>query len=269
MITPLFIAALIGNPFASHIKASTEEIIPVHCKMWMVSEIDFPRDTEIVASGSARPRYGDPKFWDVSIDRNALFIRPQDDPLPIGGGRSTTIIVTLTDGRRFQILAKEVSKEKNAQPDYHVIAELEDNDRPSQPEYIRADSVTALRTENAVLQKFCDGKEVHPVSIATAPVRQLGNTEVETLNHLRFFDYEVYDVKGKAKDFKSILFHDDSFTYVALHGLEMPTVSALRDGKFTKVQTAWVANRYEMPLIDEGMVQVGKDSFKFRLKGGK
>jgi Conjugal transfer protein len=265
MVAPLFIAAILGNPLASHIKASTEELIQVRTKMWMVTEVDFPKGTEIVANGSGRPRYGDPKFWDISTDRNALFIRPQDDPLPMGGGRTTTIIVTLTDGRRFQILASEVSKEKNGRPDYHVIAELEDKDRPEQPEYVRVDTLAGLRTENAVLHKYCETPTRTAPSFSV-PTPGLQNNEVDTLNQLRFWDYEIYDVKGK-RDFKSVLFHNERFTFVALRGSELPTVSALRDGKFTKVESSWVRNRYEMPFIEEGMVQVGKDSFKFKLKG--
>lgn len=273
MMLPFFLpaAALLGNLFSSHVKASTEEAISLRCKMWMVSEVDFPKGTEIVSSGSARPRYGDPKFWDVSVDRNALFIRPQDDPLPVGGGRSTDIIVTLTDGRRFRVLAQEISKEKNGLPELHKIIDLENKDRPQPAEYLRADEVSGLRAENEVLHKYCDphaSAKAAPV-VPPVPAPGLQSAEVDALNELRFFDYEIYDVKGKAKEFKTVIFRNDRFTFVAVNGLEIPTVAALRDGKFTKVEAIWVKNRYEMPLIDEGKVQVGKDSFKFRLRGKK
>jgi hypothetical protein len=232
-----------------------------------VTEIDFVggKDVAIVSSGDARPHYGDPNFWEVKVDRNALFIRPDDDQPPIGGGRFTNIAITLVDGRRFQIHAQEVSLEKHGKPDLKLIAELDDpGDR--KPEFIRMDEhesqLTGLQAENSVLRKACE----QPKPTETA----LRSPEVDTLNDLHFFDYEVFDVKGKGKNLHSVLFHNDRFTFAAIDGLELPTISALREGnKYVKVQATWVRNRWEMPLVDEGMVQVGKDSFKFRLRGKK
>jgi hypothetical protein len=123
--------------------------------------------------------------------------------------------------------------------------------------------LTGLQAENSVLRKACE----QPKPTETASLR---SPEVDTLNDLHFFDYEVFDVKGKGKNLHSVLFHNDRFTFAAIDGLELPTISALREGnKYVKVQATWVRNRWEMPLVDEGMVQVGKDSFKFRLRGKK
>lgn len=262
------LVAVLSVPlFAHHVKASPEEVISVNVKLNYVTEIDFPKgnSTEIIPTGDARPRYGDPKFWDVSVDRNALFVRPQDDAPPIGGGRSTNITITLNDGRRFQVFAHEVSREKSGRPDLRLIADLDDRD-DRQPQFIRLDDhyaqLASLQTENLILHKNCDAPKV-----AVAPALQ--SPEVEALNGLRFFDYEIFDAKGKGRDFRTIIFHNDRFTFIVPDGLDLPTVSAMRDKKYVKVQSTWVKNRYEMPLVENGMVQIGKDSFKFRLRSTK
>jgi hypothetical protein len=273
MLMPFLLAAMMGGALASHRTVSPEEVIPVRVKLSHITEIEFPKSAEIITRGEGGLRFGDPHFWDITADRNMLYIRPQDDPPPTGGGRSTTIIATLVDGRRFQIVAQEISKEKGASPDYHLIADFGEKDQAAHaPEYVRIDALTALRTENALLQKFCQepmNPKLQSASVlTTSPVLKVD--EVATLNGLRFFDYQIYDAKGKFKDYPVVLFHNDRFTFVALHALEMPTVSALREGHFVKVQSNWVANRYEMPLIEEGIVTVGaKDSFKFRIRSSK
>lgn len=262
------LAAIAVPLFAHHIKASPEEVIPVNVKLNYVTEIDFPKgkDTEIIPTGDARPRFGDPKFWQVTVDRNALFIMPQDDKPPAGGGRSTNVTVTLTDGRRFQVYAHEVSLEKNGRPDLRVIAELDDRD-DRKPEFIRVDDhyaqLAALQTENLVLHKTCE-----PAPKPVAPT-VLQSAEVDTLNDLYFFDYVIDGLKGKGKDFRLIIFHNDRFTFIASDGLDLPTVSALHGKEYVKVQATWVRNRYEMPLVEDGMVQVGKDSLKFHLRSKK
>jgi hypothetical protein len=122
--------------------------------------------------------------------------------------------------------------------------------------------MSGLQAENSVLRKACE----QPKPTETA----LRSPEVDTLNELRFFDYDISDVKGKGSNLRTVLFHNDRFTFAAVDGLELPTISALRENnKYVKVQSTWVKNRWEMPLIDEGMVQIGKDSFRFRLRSKK
>jgi hypothetical protein len=262
------LAAIAVPLFAHHIKATPEEVIPVNVSLRYITEIDFPKgkDTQIVSTGDARPKYGDPKFWDVKTDGSALFILPQDEPPPTGGGRSTNIAITLVDGRRFQIYAHEISRDKNARPDLRVIADLDDRD-DRRAEFIRMDDhfaqLAALQTENLVLHKTCE-----PAPKPAIPAA-LQSAEVDTLNDLHFFDYVIDSVKGKGKDFRTVIFHNDRFTFIAADGLDLPTVSALHGKDYVKVQTTWVRNRYEMPLVEDGMIQSGKDSFKFHLRSKK
>jgi hypothetical protein len=264
---PLLAAAAIAIPLvASHREVSPEGIITVNVKVHYVTEIDFvgKKNISIIPRGEAGPRYGDPSFWGVTVDRNALFIRPDDDPPPVGGGRSTNIIVTFTDGRRIQIHAQEVSLDKRSRPDLKLIAELaEDGEqefpRMEDPNLVR---LVALQAESLAL--------LHKIPELLKPTTPVENSEVDTLNELHAFDYVIDDVKGKGANFRVVLLHNERFLFAFVDGLGVPTISALREKKkYVKVDATWVKNRYELPLIDEGMVQIGKDSFKFHLRSKK
>jgi hypothetical protein len=196
-----------------------------------------------------------------------LFIRPQMT-IPHLLAEVGLQILMIASRRRTSLSDSRARSfaRKTHKPDLRLIAELEDQDDRRQ-EFIRMDEhqsqLTGLQAENSVLRKACE----QPKPTETASLR---SPEVDTLNDLHFFDYEIFDVKGKGKNLHSVLFHNDRFTFAAIDGLELPTISALREGnKYVKVQATWVRNRWEMPLVDEGMVQVGKDSFKFRLRGKK
>lgn len=271
---PLLAAAAIAIPLAAnHREVSPEGILNVNVKVHYVTEIDFvgKKDIAIIPNGEARPRYGDPEFWGVTVDHNALFIRPDDDPPPVGGGRSTNIIIKLVDGRRIQVNAQEISLKRGAKPDLKIIAELEDIGDGHRDQYMRVDDhdaqLAVVQTENSLLRKICDTPKVPEPKSTELTLR---SPEVETLNGLHFFDYVIDDVKGKGGNIHVVLFHNEQFLFVAVDGLGVPTISA-RDGKhYVKVDGAWVKNRWELPFIEDGMVQLGKDnSFKFHLRSKK
>jgi hypothetical protein len=122
--------------------------------------------------------------------------------------------------------------------------------------------MSGLQAENSFLRKACEQPKPAE-SVLRSP-------EVDTLNELHAFDYVMDDVKGKGGNFHVLLLHNERFTFAFIDGLGVPTISALREkNKYVKIDPTWVKNRWELPLIDEGMVQIGKDSFKFHLRSKK
>lgn len=250
---PLFLmAALSAMPLSvKHVTVDQDRITPIQCRIGWVTEVDFPRNRTIMDF-----RIGDEGFWDVSKHGNVLLVRPMDVPL-VGGGQKTNISVWLDNGS-YTLTAEEISKVKGASPDLKVIADMGTEEANLESQVVRAELLNAAKAENAALRQQLSFSEKRQVPSCEVPLQQ-------EINSLRA-DYELFDRKGKG-DFNPVVLHDERFTYVFLENTqELPTVMAFRDGKPDKVQVLFQAGKYTMPLVNEGVVIVGKSQIKFRRK---
>jgi len=254
MILPLALAAVLaGDPSttARTVTVHEQDIVPISVQVGMVTEIDLPK-TEVVMTGKGySPRVGNSEFFEVNASGNVLYIKARD--YPGYGGEKTNVSITLTSGNHMSFLVSEVSKVKGAHADLKVIVE-QDGVEAEHPQFVPASDLARLQAENEALKQ----KVNQPVKAVSC-----GEQVMKQVNSLKFFDYEMYEQHGKSK-LKPVITHDDAFTYVAIEGQEIPAVWAIRDGKADKVQLLYQGGKYQLPLVDELEVRIGKASMKFK-----
>ena len=259
MILPLVAAAVLaGDPSttARTVTVHEQDIVPISVQVGMVTEIDLPKGEVVMTGKGYSPRVGNTEFFDVNASGNVLYIKPKD--YPGYGGEKTNVSVTLTSGNHMSFLVQEISKVKGAHADLKVIVEQDGSEaeQAQHPQFVPASDLTRLQDENEALKQ----KAAQPVKAVSCSAEVM-----KQVNSLRFFDYEMYEHKGKGK-VKPIITHDDTFTYVAVEGQEIPAVWAVRDGKTDKVQLLYQGGKYQLPLVDELEVRIGKVSAKYRKK---
>jgi type IV secretory pathway VirB9-like protein len=256
MMLPLALAAVLaGDPSttARTVTVHEQDIVPISVQVGMVTEIDLPKSEVVMTGKGYSPRVGNTEFFEVNASGNVLYIKARD--YPGYGGEKTNVSITLTSGNHMSFLVQEVSKVKGAHADLKVIVE-QDGVETEHPQFVPASDLTRLQAENEALKQK-----------ANQPVKAVSCSEqvMKQVNSMKFFDYEMYERKGRGK-LKPIITHDDTFTYVAIEGQEIPAVWAIRDGKTDKVQTIYQGGKYQLPLVDELEVRIGKESLKFRMK---
>jgi type IV secretory pathway VirB9-like protein len=256
MILPLALAAVLaGDPSttARTVTVHEQDIVPISVQVGMVTEIDLPKSEVVMTGKGYSPRVGNSEFFEVNASGNVLYIKARD--YPGYGGEKTNVSITLTSGNHMSFLVSEISKVKGAHADLKVIVE-QDGVEAEHPQFVPASDLTRLQAENEALKQK-----------AAQPVKAVSCSEqvMKQVNSMKFFDYEMYEHKGRGK-LKPIITHDDTFTYVAIDGQEIPAVWAIRDGKTDKVQLLYQGGKYQLPLVDELEVRIGKESLKFRMK---
>jgi type IV secretory pathway VirB9-like protein len=248
-------AVLAGEPSvtARTVTVHEQDIVPISVQVGMVTEIDLPKSEVVMTGKGYSPRVGNSEFFEVNASGNVLYIKARD--YPGYGGEKTNVSITLTSGNHMSFLVSEISKVKGAHADLKVIVE-QDGVEAEHPQFVPASDLTRLQAENEALKQK-----------AAQPVKAVSCSEqvMKQVNSMKFFDYEMYEHKGRGK-LKPIITHDDTFTYVAIEGQEIPAVWAIRDGKTDKVQTIYQGGKYQLPLVDELEVRIGKESLKFRMK---
>jgi type IV secretory pathway VirB9-like protein len=261
MMLPFALAAVLaGDPSttARTITVHEQDIVPISVQVGMVTEIDLPKNEVVMTGKGYSPRVGNTEFFEVNASGNVLYIKARD--YPGYGGEKTNVSITLTSGNHMSFLVSEVSKIKGAHADLKVIVEQEgtEADQASHPQFVPVSELTRLQSENEALKQ----KAAPPAKAASCSEQVM-----KQVNSLKFFSYEMYEHKGKGK-IKPIITNDDTFTYVAVEGQEIPAVWAIRDGKTDKVQLLYQGGKYQLPLVDELEVRIGKESMKFRRKEG-
>ena len=248
-------AVLAGDPSvtARTVTVHEQDIVPISVQVGMVTEIDLPKGEVVMTGKGYSPRVGNTEFFEVNASGNVLYIKARD--YPGYGGEKTNVSITLTSGNHMSFLVSEISKVKGAHADLKVIVE-QDGAETEHPQFVPASDLTRLQAENEALKQK-----------ANQPVKAVSCSEqvLKEVNSLKFFAYEMYEHKGKGK-LKPVITHDDTFTYVAVEGQEIPAVWALRDGKTDKVQLLYQGGKYQLPLVDELEVRIGKESLKYRMK---
>jgi len=248
-------AVLAGEPSvtARTVTVHEQDIVPISVQVGMVTEINLPKGEVVMTGKPYSPRVGNTEFFEVNASGNVLYIKARD--YPGYGGEKTNVSISLTDGNHMSFLVTEVSKIKGAHADLKVIVEQDGIDT-GHPQFVPASDLTRLQAENEALRQKI-AQPVKAVSCSEEVMKQV--------NSMKFFAYEMYEHKGKGK-MKPILTHDDTFTYVAIEGQEIPAVWAIRDGKTDKVQLLYQGGKYQLPLVDQLEVRIGKESMKFKRK---
>jgi type IV secretion system protein VirB9 len=235
------------------VKYSKEDIIPVRAKLRFSTLIVLPEDEEILDFTT-----GDKEFWVINGAHNLCYIHPAQ-----AGIRSNLNLITAS-GHVYSFLLTEISNEPNVEPDLKIFVEPKEGSgiatNTGLRGYVSAGEAEAYKKELETLRSQT-ADQVHAAQAQSA----------EQVNHFRSsyatklqFDY-LFDPKAAREPFLvSVIYHDDSFTYIKCDSREKPALYEIKDGKPNLIPFQLENAVYIAPkIIDSGYLAVGKKKMPF------
>jgi type IV secretion system protein VirB9 len=235
------------------VKYSKEDVVPVRAKLRFSTLIVLPEDEEILDFTT-----GDKEFWVINGAHNLCYIHPAQ-----AGIRSNLNLITAT-GHVYSFLLTEISNEPNVEPDLKIFVE------PKESSDIGTN--TALRGYVSAGEAQAYKKELETLRSQTADQIHAAETQLaEQLNRFRSsyattlqFDYPL-DPKASREPFLvSVIYHDDSFTYIKCAAQEKPALYEIKDDKPNLIPFQFENGVYIAPkIIDSGYLAIGKKKVPF------
>jgi len=239
------------------VKYSKEDIVPVRAKLRFSTLIVLPEDEEILDFTT-----GDKEFWVINGAHNLCYVHPAQ-----AGIRSNLNLITAS-GHVYSFLLTEISNQPNVDPDLKLFVEpKEGSGFPASTGlrgYVSAGEAEAYKKELETLRSQTV-EQIHAAQAQSA----------EQLNHFRSgyatklqFDY-LLDPKATREPFLvSVIYHDDSFTYIKCGAREKPALYEVKDGKPNLISFQFENGVYIAPkIIDSGYLAIGKKKLPFARRG--
>jgi type IV secretory pathway VirB9-like protein len=259
-IAVLGIAAFCASPAnaatdaaARVVKYSKEDIVPVRAKLRFSTLIVLPDDEEILDFTT-----GDKEFWVINGAHNLCYVHPAQ-----AGIRSNLNLITAS-GHVYSFLLTEISSQPNVEPDLKIFVE------PKEGSGFAAN--TGLRGYVSAGEAEAYKKELESLRSQSAEqIRAAQTQSAEQLSHFRSsyatklqFDY-LLDPKAAREPFLvSVIYHDDSFTYIKCGAREKPALYEIKDGKPNLISFQLENGVYIAPkIIDSGYLAIGTKKLPF------
>jgi type IV secretory pathway VirB9-like protein len=235
------------------VKYSKEDIVPVRAKLRFSTLIVLPEDEEILDFTT-----GDKEFWVINGAHNLCYVHPAQ-----AGIRSNLNLITAS-GHVYSFLLTEISNQPNVEPDLKIFVEPKEGSGFAATTglrgYVSAGEAEAYKKELETLRSQTV-EQIHAAQAQSA----------EQLNHFRSgyatklqFDY-LLDPKATREPFLvSVIYHDDSFTYIKCGAREKPALYEVKDGKPNLISFQFENGVYIAPkIIDSGYLAIGKKKLPF------
>jgi type IV secretory pathway VirB9-like protein len=235
------------------VKYSKEDIVPVRAKLRFSTLIVLPEDEEILDFTT-----GDKEFWVINGAHNLCYVHPAQ-----AGIRSNLNLITAS-GHVYSFLLIEISNQPNVEPDLKIFVEPKEGSgfaaNTGLRGYMRAGEAEAYKKELESLR-----------SQTMEQIRAVQAQSAEQMNHFRSgyaaklqFDYS-FDPKAAREPFLvSVIYHDDSFTYIKCGAREKPALYEVKDGKPNLISFQLENGVYIAPkIIDSGYLAIGKKRLPF------
>src|SRR5207302_6256016 len=188
---------------ARTVKYSQQDVIPVRAKLRFSTLIVLPANEEILDFAT-----GDKEFWIINGAHNLCYVHPAQ-----AGIRSDLHLITST-GHVCSFLLTEVSNDRSLEPDLKLFVEPEEESaiRGSAgfESYVRAGEAEAYKKELEALRAETDS-QIRLAELRAAD--EVAKFRADYPGKLQF-DYEL-DRKAAHEPFRvSIVYHDETFTYI-------------------------------------------------------
>jgi type IV secretory pathway VirB9-like protein len=235
------------------VKYSKEDIVHVRAKLRFSTLIILPDDEEILDFTT-----GDKEFWIINGAHNLCYVHPAQP-----GIRSNLNLITAS-GHVYSFLLTEISDQPNVDPDLKIFIEPKESSgfAPSTRlrGYVSAGEAEAYKKELESLRSQTV-EQIHAAQAQSA----------EQLNHFRSgyatklqFDYSLDPKAAREPFLVSVIYHDDSFTYIKCAAREKPALYEVKDGKPNLISFQLENGVYIAPkIIDSGYLAVGKKKLTF------
>jgi len=235
------------------VKYSKEDIVPVHAKLRFSTLIVLPENEDILDFTT-----GDKEFWIINGAHNLCYVHPAQ-----AGIRSNLNLITAS-GHVYSFLLTEISNDPSATLDLKLFVEPKEGvaltvDPPLRG-YVRA-------TENEAYKKELDELRARTSEQVRAAQAEAGQqvSEFRAKYHAKLqFDYTL-DPKALREPFLvSVIYHDDTFTYIRCAASEKPTLYEIKDGKPNLISFQLANGVYFVPkVLNAGYLAVGKKKVNF------
>src|SRR5580704_10815068 len=235
------------------VKYSKEDIVPVRAKLRFSTLIVLPEDEEILDFTT-----GDKEFWIINGAHNLCYVHPAQ-----AGIRSNLNLITAS-GHVYSFLLTEISNQPNVEPDLKIFVEPKEGSGISTNTglrgYVSAGEAEAYKKELETLRSQT-ADQIHAAQAQSA--EQVGRFRSSYATKLQF-DYSL-DPKAPREPFLvSVIYHDDSFTYIKCGAREKPALYEIKDGKPNLISFQFENDVYIAPkIIDTGYLAIGKKKMPF------
>jgi len=239
---------------ARTVKYSQQDIISVRAKLRFSTLIVLPQNEEILDYAT-----GDKEFWIINGAHNLCYVHPAE-----AGIRSDLHLITTT-GHVYSFLLTEISKDSSAEPDLKLFVEPKEESSiggvTALQGYVRASEAEAYKKELDVLHAQTDGQ----IHAAEARVSEQVNKYKADYQKKLQFDYE-WDKRAVREPFLvSIIYHDETFTYIKCNAPEKPALYEIKDGKPNLINFQVENGVYIAPkVIDDGYLAIGNKKLTFK-----
>jgi type IV secretory pathway VirB9-like protein len=241
------------------VKYSKEDIVPVRAKLRFSTLIILPEDEEIVDFTT-----GDKEFWLINGALNLCYVHPAQ-----AGIRSNLNLITAS-GHVYSFLLTEISSEPHTEPDLKIFIEPKEGSAVA--------GSTGLRGYVSAGEAEAYKKELEAMRAQTAEQVRAAKTEsASELDRFRSsyptklqFDYSLDPKAAREPFLVSVIYHDDSFTYIKSAAREKPALYEIKDGKPNLISFQVENGVYVAPkVIDSGYLIIGKKKLAFARRFGR
>jgi type IV secretory pathway VirB9-like protein len=251
----LKVSPVLADPAGARtVKYSQQDIIPVRAKLRFSTLIVLPQNEEILDFAT-----GDKEFWIINGAHNLCYVHPAQ-----AGIRSDLHLITST-GRVYSFLLTEISNEPSAEPDLKLFIEPKDESSiggtTALQGYVRASEAEAYKKELEALHAQTDGQ----IHAAEARVAEQVNKYKADYQKQLLFDYELDKKAAREPFLVSMIYHDESFTYIKCSAPEKPALYEIKDGKPNLINFQVENGVYIAPkVIDDGYLIIGNKKVTFK-----
>jgi type IV secretion system protein VirB9 len=235
------------------VKYSKEDIVPVHAKLRFSTLIVLPEDEEILDFTT-----GDKEFWVINGAHNLCYVHPAQ-----AGIRSNLNLITAS-GHVYSFLLTEISNQPNVEPDLKIFVEPKEGSgiatNTGLRGYVSAGEAEAYKKELETLRSQT-ADQIHAAQAQSA--EQVGRFRSSYPTKLQF-DYSLDPKAAREPFLVSVIYHDDSFTYIKCGAREKPALYEIKDGKPNLISFQFENGVYIAPkIIDTGYLAIGKKKMPF------
>jgi type IV secretory pathway VirB9-like protein len=235
------------------VKYSKEDIVPVRAKLRFSTLIVLPEDEEILDFTT-----GDKEFWVVNGAHNLCYVHPAQ-----AGIRSNLNLITAS-GHVYSFLLTEISSQPNVEPDLKIFVEPKEGSGFAASTglrgYVSAGEAEAYKKELESLRSQ-SMEQIHAAQAQSA--EQLNRFRSGYATKLQF-DYSLDPKAAREPFLVSVIYHDDSFTYIKCAAPEKPALYEIKDGKPNLISFQFENGVYIAPkIIDSGYLAIGKKKLPF------
>jgi len=235
------------------VKYAKEDIVPVRAKLRFSTLIVLPEDEEILDFTT-----GDKEFWIINGSHNLCYVHPAQ-----AGIRSNLNLITAS-GHVYSFLLTEIGNDPNAEPDLKIFVEPKETSgiaaKSGLRGYVSAGEAEAYKRELDTLRAQT-AEQLHAAQVQTGEqVNRFRSAYAPKLQ----FDYHLNAKAAREPFLVSMIYHDDTFTYIKCGAREKPALYEIKDGKPNLTNFQLENGVYIVPkILDAGYLAIGKKKLPF------